>query len=297
MEIRLLKYFLTVAREENITRAAEKLHISQPALSRQLMQLEEELGARLFVRGRRNTALTDEGMLLRRRAQEIIDLAEKTENEFRAGAEAVGGVISIGSGEADTMRVLGKVMREFGKLYPAVRFEIYSNNADYVKERLERGSLDIGVLLGNTDLSGYDGIVMPGRERWGALLSASHPLAGKESVTREDLLGVRMLMPKRGAAQGIADWFGGCFPQLEIYAVYNLINNAAMLVESGIGAALTIEGAVSLYRNPDIVFRPLSPELSMASTLVWKKGRPVSRAVSKFIAFLREFFENVPEKV
>ena len=288
MEYRILKYFLTVAREENITRAAEVLHISQPALSRQLMQLEEELGVRLFRRGRHNTSLTDEGMLLRRRAQEIVDLTEKTEREFRDGAETVGGVVSVGSGEADTTRTLGRLMRSFSELYPAVKFELYSNNADYIKERLERGTLDIGVLLGPMDLPHYDRIELPGRERWGALIPASNPLAQKACVTKEDLLGMRILMAKRGVSQGIADWFGEDFERLDIYVVYNLLYNAAMLVDCGMGAALTIEGAVSLYRNPNIVFRPLQPELSVTSALVWKSRQPMSRAVAKFIAFARE---------
>lgn len=288
MEVRVLKYFLTVAREENITRASEILHISQPALSRQLMQLEEELGVQLFVRGRHSSTLTEAGMLLRRRAQEIVDLTEKTEREFQSDSAALGGLISIGSGEADTMRILAEAMRGFSDLYPEVKFDIYSNDADHVKERLERGTLDIGVLLGPTDISKYESIALPGKERWGAIVPAKCPLAQKEFVTKEDLVGRRVFIAKRGVAQGVADWFGEYYDKMNVYATYNLLYNAAMLVNCEIGAAICIEGAASLYKNPNILFRPFYPELSVQSVMVWKKHQPQSQAVSKFIGYIRE---------
>ena len=288
VEVRVLKYFLTVAREENITRAAEILHISQPALSRQLMQLEEELGTQLFVRGRHASTLTEAGMLLRRRAQEIVDLTEKTGREFQTNAAALSGLISIGSGEADTMRILAEVMRDFSEIYPEVRFDIYSNDADHVKERLERGTLDLGVLLGPTDLSKYECIALPGKERWGVIVPAKCPLAQKEFVTREDLVGRRVLIAKRGVAQGVADWFGEYFDKMNVYASYNLLYNAAMLVNCGIAAAISIEGAASLYKNPNLIFRPFYPEFSVKSVMVWKRHQPQTAAVSKFIRFVRE---------
>ena len=288
MEYRVLKYFLTVAREENITRAADILHISQPALSRQLMQLEEELGIQLFKRGRHSTSLTAEGMLLRRRAQEIIDLTEKTEREFRSGSETIGGIISIGSGEANTMRTLAEIMRSFCELYPDVKFDIYSNDADHVKERLEHGSLDIGVMLGPTDISKYDSIPLPGKERWGAVVPGRCQLAEKEYITREDLVGKRVFLSKRVVSQGVVDWFGEYFAKLDVYATYNLLYNAAMLVDCGIGAALCIEGAASLYKNPNLVFKPFYPELAVSSVLVWKSHQPMSRAMAEFVGFLKD---------
>lgn len=288
MEYRILKYFLTVAREENITRAAEILHISQPALSRQLMQLEEELGVPLLRRGRHSTTLTEEGMLLRRRAQEIIALTEKTEQEFRTDTEEIGGVITIGSGEANTMRTLAGIMRSFSELYPKVKYDIYSNDADNVKERLERGMLDIGILLGTTDISKYDSIKMPGKERWGAMISAQSPLAKKAYIEKEDFAGINVFFAKRGVSQGVADWFGEYYDKINIYATYNLLYNAATLVDCGLGAALCIEGAVSLYKNPNVIFKPFYPELSTASVLVWKGHQPMSRAVAKFIEFIKE---------
>ncbi len=288
MEVRVLKYFLTVAREENITHASEILHISQPALSRQLMQLEEELGTQLFVRGRHASTLTEAGMLLRRRAQEIVDLTEKTEREFQSNSMALSGLISIGSCEADTMRYLAEAMRGFSDLYPEVKFDIYSNDADHVKERLERGTLDVGVLLGPTDISKYESITLPGKERWGVIVPAKCPLAQKEYVTKEDLVGRRVFIAKRGVAQGVADWFGEYYDRMNVYATYNLLYNAAMLVNCGVGAAITIEGAAELYHNANIIFRPFYPEFSVKSVMVWKKHQPQTPAVSKFIEYVRE---------
>lgn len=295
MEVRTLKYFLTVAREENITRASEILHISQPALSRQLMQLEEELGTQLFVRGRHSSALTEAGMLLRRRAQEIVDLTEKAEQEFQNRGDALSGTVSIGSGEADTMRYLAQIMRGFSELYPEVRFDIYSNDADHVRERLERGTLDIGVLLGNADFSRYESITLPGRERWGVIVPAKCPLAQKEYVAPEDLVGRRVFLAKRGVAQGVADWFGEYFDKMDVYATYNLLYNAAMLVDCGMGAAITIEGAAELYHNPNIIFKPFCPELAVTSTMVWKKHQPQTQAVSKFIEYVRENLKQIEQ--
>ena len=287
MEYRILKYFLTVAREENITRAAEILHISQPALSRQLMQLEEELGVQLFTRGRHSTSLTEDGMLLRRRAQEIVDLTEKTEREFRTHTEELSGTISIGSGEGEVMRYLAGVMKSFGEQYPAVTFDLYSNDADHVKERLERGTLDLGAFIGNTDLSKYESISLPVVERWGAIVPAKCPLSQKEHITREDLVGHKVFISKRGVSQGVADWFGEYFDKMQIYATYNLLYNAAILVDSEIGAALCIEGAAKLYNSPNIHFKPFCPELTAKNTLAWKAHQPMTRTVAKFIEFVK----------
>lgn len=287
MEYRILKYFLAVAKEENITHAAEILHISQPALSRQLMQLEEELGAQLFTRGKHAITLTEAGHLLRRRAQEIIDLTEKTEGEFRQGETEIGGVVSIGSGEAESMRVLAKLMRSFSEQYPNVKFDLYSNNGDFIKERLEKGLLDIGVLIEPSDLSKYESVRLAQKERWGVIVPADSVLAQKDYIQKEDLLNCKILASKRTIAQGVAAWFGDIYEKLDIYATYNLLYNAAILVENGLGVVLAIEGAMTLYHNPNIVFKPLYPELSVSSVIVWKKYQPTSSAVAKFIDFLK----------
>lgn len=286
MEYRVLKYFLTAAREQNITRAAELLHISQPALSRQLMQLEEELGTKLFIRGKRKLTLTDSGRLLFRRAQDIVDLTEKTEEEFRQGGK-LSGVISIGSGESETMRLLAECMLSFHESYPSVVFELYSNTGDFIKERLDRGLLDIGVLLSPFDLSRYECIRLPQRERWGALLPSNSALAEREYVTAADLADKNIIMPRRGVAQGVAEWFGAHYDKLKIFATHNLLYNAAMLVDCGVGAALTIEGAASLYRDEHVVFRPLYPELASSGAVAWKKYQQNSPAVTAFIEHIK----------
>ena len=287
MEYRVLKYFLTVARVENITRASELLHISQPALSRQLMQLEEELGAQLFVRGKRNITLTDAGRLLYRRALDIIYLTEKTEREFRDG-DKLTGVVSIGNEEAETMHFIADCMREFNEKYPNVTFDLYANSADHIKERLERELLDIGILILPADISRYEYIRLPQSERWGALLSAHSPLANKEYIEPQDLIGQKIIISRRGVAQGVEQWFGEYFGQINIIATFNLLYNAVMLVDSGIGAALAVEGAVSLYRNPDIVFRPFYPTLTVNSAIVWKKTQPVTPAAVQFIELMKQ---------
>ena len=182
---------------------------------------------------------------------------------------------------------LAEVMRGFSALYPAVRFDIYSNNAEHVKERLERGTLDLGVIIGNSDLSKYERIVLPVKERWGVLVPAKCPLSQRERVTREDLAGHRVFVSKQGVSHGVADWFGEYYDKMEIYATYNLLYNAAMLVEGEIGAALCIEGAVSLYNSPNVIFKPFYPELTARNTLIYK-GQPMTRTVSKFIEFIKE---------
>lgn len=287
MEYRTLKYFLTVAQEENITRAADILHISQPGLSRQMALLEEELGTQLFERGRRRTTLTEEGMLLRRRAQEIIELTEKTAHEFKAGGKIPAGTVTIGSGEGDITRFLAELIRKFGATYPAVKFDLYSGDADNIKERLDHGTLDFGIIIGNSDISKYKSIVLPVKERWGVIVPADSPLSRKTYVTPKDLAGQKVFVSRRGVAQGVTDWFGKYYDKLEISAAYNLLYNAAVLVEKGMGAALCIEGAVSLYDTQKIVFVPFYPELTVKNTLIWKE-QTMSVTAAAFLAFMQE---------
>ena len=196
MELRVLKYFLAVAREENITKAAALLHLTQPTLSRQLIQLEEELGVQLFHRSRYRIVLTDDGMLLRRRAQELVDLAEKTAREFRQ-KDQPRGEISIGSGDLEGMRLLAGMLASYQKRYPEVTYQISSGNADHTKEQIEGGTLDLGLLLEPVDISKYDFIRMPVKERWGVLIHEDEPLARKEAVTPEDLADVPLLLTHR----------------------------------------------------------------------------------------------------
>lgn len=285
MENRVLKYFLVVAREENITHASEILHISQPALSRQLMQLEEELGVKLFVRGKRNITLTDEGRYLRQRAQEIVDLTEKTERDFRSGLGTLSGEISIGLGESAASSLIADYICEFVKIYPNVHFKYYSNNADFIKEQLEKGLLDIGVLMEPTDLSKYEYVRLPIKDHWGVLLPAKCPLSQKEFISPSDLKDRKLFISTR-TKQTIVSWLGEFYREENVLLYYNLLYNAAMLVDKGMGTTFTVDGAAMLYKNPNTVFRPLSPKIEVTTVFAWKKYQVATPTVKAFIEFV-----------
>ncbi len=285
MELRVLNYFLMVAREENITRAARLLHVTQPTLSRQLMQLEEELGVRLFHRGKHNVSLTEDGMLLRRRAQELVALSEKTKMELQHKEETPVGEIAIGCGETRSMVILSEKMVSFRQKYPSVQFSIYSAIADDIKERIEKGLLDMGLLVEPVNISKYEFIRLPLKEEWGILARMDSPLAGKKFITPEDLQGVPLLMVHRELVKNeLANWFGDAYDQLEIVATYNLIVNAAFMVEQGLGVALCPNlGAV--FEN--LRFIPLTPRMETGSVLVWKKNQALSLAHTLFIRHIK----------
>ena len=285
MELRVLHYFLMVAREENITKAAQLLHVTQPTLSRQLMQLEEELGVQLFHRGKHSVRLTEEGMLLRRRAQELVSLSEKTKQELQCREEVPAGEIAIGCGETKSMSLLSSSMVSFRERYPLVQFSIYSAIADDIKERIEKGLLDMGLLVEPVDISKYEYIRLPVEERWGVLVREDSPLARKASVSPEDLLDIPLIMSRREPVKNqLASWFGTVFDQMEIAATYNLIVNAAFMVEQGLGVALCFDlGAV--FEN--LRFVPLWPRMETGSVLVWKKNQMLSAAQTLFIQHVR----------
>lgn len=285
MELRVLRYFLAAAQEENITRAAALLHVTQPTLSRQLMQLEEELGVKLFRRSQYRIILTEDGMLLRRRAQEIVELADKTEQEFLNRDTELTGEIAIGCGEARSMSFLSQKMRVFRQLHPQVRFRIYSANADDVKEKLENGLLDLGLLMEPVDISRYSFLRLPEKERWGVLVAKDSPLAEQDVVTPRDLLEVPLLMGSREKViHELAGWFGDLYDQIEVAGTYNLILNAANMVEHGVGAALCFYlGEISAQLR----FVPLSPPLETGSVLVWKKDQIFSGAAGQFHQYIR----------
>lgn len=280
MELRVLKYFLAVAREENITRAAALLHLTQPTLSRQLMQLEEELGVQLFHRSRYHIVLTDEGMLLRRRAQELVDLAEKTEREFACRETELMGEISIGAGETRSMSFLSRAMVSFHTLYPKVTFRIFSANADDVKERLDMGILDMGLLTEPVDVGKYAFCRMREKDLWGVLVRADSPLAAMEAVTPQDLEDVPLLISGREIVQReLASWFGERWEKLQIAATFNLVLNAANMVRCGVGTALCFDLNTAF---DDLRFLPLSPRMETGTVLVWKKDQILTPAVEAF---------------
>lgn len=286
MELRVLKYFLAVAREENVTKAANLLHITQPTLSRQLMQLEEELGIKLFQRGRHNIMLTEEGMLLRRRAQEIVDLTEKTEKELVHGAETVSGEISIGCGETQNMKPLCEMIAAFQEKYPEVVFHIYTAIADDVTERLENGVLDMGLLLEPVEISRYHFVRMPLEEKWQVLMRKDCPLAEKERIGPSDLAEMPLIIARRQSVRNLLEnWFGNVAEKLRIVSTCNLSHiNQSIMVESGIGVALVMDFSCN---DQTLCLRPLKPEIVSGSVLVWKKNQVLPPALTRFIDYMK----------
>ena len=284
MELRVLEYYLMVVREENIPRAPNLLHITQPTLSWQLSQLEEELGVRLFKRGKHNITLTEEGLLLKRRAQEMVDLADKTRRELVQGQGELSGTISIGSGETKSIHLLAELMTEFRRLHPGVSYDIYSNTADHIKDRIEKGLTDIGLLTEPVEVGKYQFVRIPEKLKWGVLVRRDSPLAQKKEIRPEDLLGVPVLLAKRDSVRNeLANWFGDCYERLDIASTFNLLYNASALVESMNGAALCME-LDTRYQN--LVFVPLEPRLTAGAVLVWKKNQFFTQTVEQFIKFI-----------
>ena len=281
MEIRVLKYFLMVSREENITKAANLLHITQPTLSRQLRQLEEELDVKLFDRGTHNITLTEEGMLLKRRAQEIVSLAEKTKQEFNKEKDNLTGEIAIGCGEIHGMNILSEIMNSFREEYPLVTYEIYSGNADIIKEKIENGTLDMGLLIEPVDISKYEFVRIPIKEEFGLFVRKDSPLTSKEYITPEDLLNLPIISPKRYLVQNeISSWFGDYAEEINIISTYNLMYNATIMIEKNLGVLIGIKLDV---KYKDLSFIPLKPKIELGSVLAWKKSQRFSPVIKEFI--------------
>lgn len=293
MEIRVLRYFLTVCREENISKAAEALYITQPTLSRQLMELEEELGTTLFVRGKRKIALTEDGMLLRRRAEELIELQDKIVGEYKNQFGELSGVISIGAAETKAFEIIPKAIESFRKKNPLVTFDIHSDIATNVKERLDRGIADIGLLVEPGDIDKYDFIRLNTADKCGILMSVKSPLASQKSVTVDDLIGLPVVANKRESIrQFYRSALGQKYDQLNVIATFNLINNAAYFAEDNIGYVFTIEGTLRNQNSDKICFKPFSPEIAQSSFIIWKKFQPMRKVVKCFIDEITMLIEH-----
>lgn len=289
MELRVLQYFLTVAKEENITKAAALLHLTQPTLSRQLRQLEEELGVMLFERNCRSTVLTADGLRLKRRAQEIMSLVNKTKMEM-THQEELAGDIAIGCGESENMSFLSEKIHAFREKHRMVQFHIHSAAADDIKEGMEQGLLDIGLLTEPVSVERYDFLRMQKKERWGILTVKESPLSKKEAVSAQDLAGTPLLLPGRDKVQHeLSSWFGDVFDRLTIAATYNLLNNAANMVRCGVGTALCFDLDC---RYDDLLFVPLCPVLETGAVVVWKKDQIFSPAARAFIDCIQKTAER-----
>ena len=281
MELRVLKYFLTVADEGNITRAADILHVTQPTLSRQLIELEDELGTALLIRGKRSVTLTDEGFLFKQQAEMIVELSDKLEHTFKDKEDVVCGTIRIGASEAVGCRALALYMKEFREKYPDVQFDLYNGMADNIKEMLERGLLDLGLVLEPVDTAKFEYVRLPQKETWGLLLRKDHELAEKETLTVEEIRQYPLIMPGRENAKNeVLHWLQCEESHLNIPAYYNLLSNAALLVEAGMGCAVCLDGALSIHADPDLCFRQILPEHTTRSVILWKKNHLFSQAAS-----------------
>ena len=295
MEIRVLRYFLAVARERNITGAANYLHLTQPTLSRQIHDLEEELGQQLLIRKSHRVELTPEGVLLRKRAEEIIAMVDKTEAEFASMEDTVSGDIYIGSGETQAIRQIAELIKDLGEACPNIHYHLHSGNAEDVTERLDKGLLDFGILIQPADLTKYDYLDLPARDRWGVIMRKDSPLAEKEAIEKNELLEIpllcsRQVVGSRHSENKFAEWFGTDYEKLNIVATYNLMYNAAIMVEAGVGYALTLDKLANTFEDSVLCFRPLRPELESGLNVVWKKYQVFSPAAELFLKTLKERF-------
>ena len=291
MDIKVLRYFLALAREESVTAAANYLHITQPTLSRQLGELEEVLGAALFIRGSRRITLTEAGMRLRKRAEEIVELVEKTQNEFQAAPEVVSGDIYIGGGESYVMGRIADIIKDLRENYPKIRVNLFSGNADEVTERIDKGLLDFGVLIDPGNITRYDALRLPDKDTWGVLMRKDSPLAAQKFIQPEDLWPLPLIGSKQKSADDkISTWIGREYKTLNIVASYNLIFNASLMVEKGIGYALCLDRLVNTAGSSHLCFRPLKPSLEVDVEIVWKKEQVFSKAAALFLQRLQDVF-------
>lgn len=298
MELRVLNYFLAIAREQSIVHAAESLHLSQPTLSTQIKHLEEELGKQLFIRGTKGTrkvTLTEEGMILRKRAEEILDLVKRTENEITMNDDIIIGDVYIGAGETDGVRFMAKAAGILGKDYPGIHYHISSGNASHVMEHLDRGLIDFGIIFGDVDLTKYNALDTSYSDSWGVLMRKDSELAEKDVITPEDLKDKPLILSQQEAVGGtLTQWMGCEVSQLNIIATYNLLFNASLLVDEGLGYAIGYDKIINTTGNSHLCFRPLSPHLASPMHIIWKKYQMFSKPAEKYLEVLKNLLKKEP---
>lgn len=284
MEIRTLKYFLTIAREESILGAAEYLHITQPTLSRQMKDLEERLGKQLFLRGKRKITLTKDGMLLRRRAEEIISLVERTETEVMADEELLTGNIGIGVTETNGMRFIAKTINTMQKEHPYVKFHIFSGTADEIRDQINTGNIDFGIVIEPINLTEFDYIKLPIHNVWGVLMKSDSPLAQLEKITVEDLRDRPLLCSSQSMVKNeISGWIAGNERKLNIVGTYNLPLNASLIVEESNCYALCLDNIINVSGTSKLCYRLLEPKLEANVVIIWKKYQILSKITEYFL--------------
>lgn len=294
MELRVLHYFLTVAREGNFSRAAEKLHLSQPTLSRQIKDMEDEYGKMLLIREPRRVLLTEDGELLRRRAEEILSLVEKTEGELLSNDRSISGDIRIGAGESVNFRLVMQVAKEVRNTYPDIRFHIISGDGETTLHRLDRGLIDFGYVYGDLDPAKYHQLSLPARDRWVVLMNNQDELAQKETIASADLHNRPLLLSRQTLSPSthgdeLLDWLGKPLKELHIAGSYTLLYNASLMAREGLGCALAFENIINT-KGSDICYRPLKPEIFAQPFIAWKKNQVFSKASQKFLEALKNSF-------
>lgn len=286
MDLRVLNYFVTVAKEKTITKAAAVLHLSQPTLSKQLKELEEELGAQLFIRGSREITLTEAGRYLLNRSKEILALVNTTTANLRQH-EVIAGTITVGGGETQAFSSIAKIMDQLIRTYPEISLQLYSGNADDLKEKLDLGLLDFGLVIDPVDKRKYDALRLPMADRWGILVNEAHPLAEKKQIRPEDLLTERLLISNQSQVDNqLAEWLGGNLQDFTIIGTYNLLYNASLLVKEGMCVALCIDGIINT-ENSGLRFIPFEPALTAPINLIWKREQVFSAAGQVFLEKVR----------
>jgi DNA-binding transcriptional LysR family regulator len=295
MELRVLQYFLAIAREQSIVKAAKSLHLSQPTLSTQIKAMEKELGKQLLIRGTkgsRKVTLTEEGMILRKRAEEILNLVQKAQREISLSDKVIVGDVHIGTGETDAVRIIAKAARELYKTYPGIHYHISSGNAQFVIEQLDKGLIDFGIIFGPIDQTKYNFIEMPFKDTWGVLMLQDSPLAAKAAISPEDLWNKPLIISQQANAQGgLAAWMKKELSELEIVATYNLLFNASLMVEEGLGYAIGLDKIIHTSGNSNLCFRPLTPKKEAGMSIIWKKYQVFSKASEKFMQKMKEMPE------
>lgn len=292
MEIRVLQYFLAIAREESISAAAKSLHLSQPSLSRQIKDLEDELGTILFERGSRKITLTEDGLLLKKRAEDIINLVNKTESDITRGQTFLNGDIYIGCGETDGMSFIAQAIRTVQDEYPDITFHLHSGNGDDISERLDKGLIDFGILIGQQDISKYHYLKLPMKDISGVLMKRDSPLAHKKHITTKDLVGLPLIVSAQGLNKKQIPEYLLDDEKYHIVATYNLIFNASLLVREGVGYALGLDKIINTDCSSELCFKPLYPEIQADIIFVWSKYQRLSKSSQYFLNTIKDMLKK-----
>lgn len=290
MELRTLRYFLEIAREENMTKAAERLHVSQSALSRQVKSLEEELGKRLFIRHSFRIELTPEGILLRKRAEDILQMVDKTTEEFQSLDDDLHGDIFIGCAESEAMKRLATLLVDLHRLHPGIHYHLKSGNTADIAGDLDKGLLDFAVIANAVDLSKYNFLTVPTRDLWGAVIPKTHPLAAKDRISVTDLLEEPLILSVQSITDDYPKFFGDLQDRLNIVATFNLPYNGAVLVRAGLGIMLCFDKLIDTGDASDLCFRPLSPQLESEGNIIWKKYQVFNPVAQALLDLMQETF-------